>query len=443
MQQGLALRAEQKMLLQPRMLQAIEVLQLGALDLCAYVADAALKNEALELESAHSDSMYGQRTAGARGQDAMDAHDQMLQNQPERELGLSGQIELQLALSDLPTGELAWVRYLVSCLDSSGYLTLEDEELLQGARASGLGGGVASLGRAIAGLQGLEPAGIGGRNAVEAMLLQLDPHELNYALLCSLLEIHLEDLARNKRPKVAAQLGVTLEALEVLVSRLAQLEPRPAAGLVGQCAPVVNPDLSLIENLDGTLSLKIDRSQWPALCIDPHVKNMSQDADLPPEVRQHLRRKMDEGRWLVDAVQQREVTLLRVARAVFEVQSAFLKEGRGNLVPLSMTQVAEQLELAPSTVSRAVAGKFVDTPHGILALRWFFQTEAGGAARDDLREVVRKMVGGEDSSKPLSDEELVKDLASAGHNVARRTVAKYRKELGIKSSYQRRLHTAA
>ncbi|MFT5200335.1 MAG: DNA-directed RNA polymerase specialized sigma54-like protein, partial [Planctomycetota bacterium] len=106
MQQGLALRAEQKMLLQPRMLQAIEVLQLGALDLCAYVADAALKNEALELESAHSDSMYGQRTAGARGQDAMDAHDQMLQNQPERELGLSGQIELQLALSDLPTGEL-------------------------------------------------------------------------------------------------------------------------------------------------------------------------------------------------------------------------------------------------------------------------------------------------------------------------------------------------
>ncbi|MDF1839253.1 MAG: hypothetical protein P1V35_15400, partial [Planctomycetota bacterium] len=301
----------------------------------------------------------------------------------------------------------------------------------------------ASLGRAIAALQGLEPVGIGGRNAVEAMLLQLDPMEPNYSLLCRLLEEQLEDLARNKWPKVAAQLGISLESLNALVARLAQLNPRPAAGLVGQQAPVLHPDLSLQKQADGTLALKVDRGQWPALRIDPEVKNLSQDADLPAEVRQHLRRKMDEARWLLDAVQQREVTLMRVARAVFEEQAAFLKQGAGNLVPLSMARIAEQLELAPSTVSRAVAGKYVDTPHGIHALRWFFQSESGGAARDDLREVVRKMVADEDPSKPLSDEDLVKDLAGAGHKVARRTIAKYRKELGIKSSYQRKLHTAA
>jgi RNA polymerase sigma-54 factor len=439
----LALRAEQKMLLQPRMLQAIEVLQLGALDLCAYVAEAALKNEALELDSAQTESMFGRGTGTVRGKEASDAHDQMLQNQPDRDLGLGAQIELQLAALDLPAGELEWVRFLVSCLDSNGYLPLEDEELLQGARASGLVGGAASLGRAIGALQGLEPAGIGGRNAVEAMLLQLDPREPNYGLLCRLLEIHLEDLARNKWPKVAALLGIGIEDLQGLVARLGQLSPRPAAGLEGQLAPVLYPDLSLTPNRDGTLSLQIDRSQWPALCIDPDVRNMSQDADLPAEVRQHLRRKLDEARWLLDAVQQREMTLLRVARAVFEVQAAFLKEGRGHLVPLSMAHVAEQLGLAPSTVSRAVAGKYVDTPHGILALRWFFQTESGGAARDDLREVVRGLVRDEDPEQPLSDEDLVKSLASAGHRVARRTVAKYRKELGIKSSYQRRAYSAA
>ena len=431
------------MLLQPRMLQAIEVLQLGSMDLCAYVAEAALKNEALELDSAHLDSLYSRGAGRARGQEASDAHDQMLQNQPDRELGLSAQVEVQLAALDLPVGQLEWVRYLVSCLDDSGFLGPNDEDLLQGARASGLGGGAASLGRAIADLQGLEPVGIGGRNAVEALLLQLDPTEFNYNLLCRLLEDCLEDLARNKWPKVAAQLGITLEDLKGLVARLGQLNPRPAAGLVGQQAPVLHPDLSLQKNPDGTLALKVDRGQWPALRIDPDVKNMSQDADLPAEVRQHLRRKVDEARWLLDAVQQREATLLRVARAVFEEQSAFLKQGAGNLVPLSMAQIAEQLQLAPSTVSRAVAGKYVDTPHGIRAMRWFFQTESGGAARDDLREVVRKMVGEEDSSSPLSDEDLVKDLAAAGHKVARRTVAKYRKELGIKSSYQRKLHTAA
>ncbi|MDF1838456.1 MAG: hypothetical protein P1V35_11340, partial [Planctomycetota bacterium] len=138
MQQGLSLRAEQKMLLQPRMLQAIEVLQLGALDLCAYVAEAALKNEALELDSAHTESFGSRSRAG--GQEARDAHDQMLQNQPDRELGLSATVEQQLAALDLPVGELEWVRYLVSCLDGSGFLTPTDEVLLAGARESGLGG---------------------------------------------------------------------------------------------------------------------------------------------------------------------------------------------------------------------------------------------------------------------------------------------------------------
>ncbi len=431
------------MLLQPRMLQAIEVLQLGAMDLCSYVAGAALKNEALELESAYSEMPGLGKGAGARGQETRDAHHEMLQNQPDRELGLNGQVELQLAGMDLPAGELEWVRFLVSCLDEAGYLSASDEDLLMGARSSGLRGGAASLGRAIASLQGLEPIGIGGRNAVEAMLLQLDPTEPNYALLCCMLEDHLDDLARNKWPKVASQLAITLADLKSLVERLSQLDPRPAAALGGQLAPAIHPDLSLVKQLDGTLSLRVDRSLWPALCIDPNVKNMSQDADLPAEVRQHLRRKVDEARWLLDAVQQREVTLLRVARAVFEVQSAFLKQGCGNLVPLSMASIADQLGLAPSTVSRAVAGKHVDTPHGVLSLRWFFQTEAGGAARDDLREVVRKMVSEEDPVNPLSDEHLVKSLGAAGHKVARRTVAKYRKELGIKSSYQRKAHTAA
>ncbi|MCA9002465.1 MAG: RNA polymerase sigma-54 factor, partial [Planctomycetes bacterium] len=203
------------------------------------------------------------------------------------------------------------------------------------------------------------------------------------------------------------------------------------------------PDLSLTPQVDGTLALEIDRGQWPALRIDPNVKNLSSDGDLPAEVRHHLRSKLEEARWLLDAVQQREMTLLRVARAVFEAQSGFVKEGRGHLVPLSMAQVAEHLNLSPSTVSRAVAGKYVDTPHGILPLRWFFQVEAGGTARDDLRDVVRRLVEKEDPSHPLSDEDLVERLNLAGHKVARRTVAKYRKELGIKSSYQRKLHTAA
>ena len=160
-----------------------------------------------------------------------------------------------------------------------------------------------------------------------------------------------------------------------------------------------------------------------------------------PDVRRYLRGKVDRARWLVEAVEQRRETLLRVAQAVFAHQRAFLEHGPGHLVPLRMVRVAELLSLHVSTVSRAVAGKSAQTRWGIHPLRWFFQSAAGDtadAARDDVREELRRVVESEDPAAPLSDEELVVAMQGRGLSLARRTVAKYRKELGIPSSYRRR-----
>jgi RNA polymerase sigma-54 factor len=168
---------------------------------------------------------------------------------------------------------------------------------------------------------------------------------------------------------------------------------------------------------------------------------MAAEKALPAEVRRHLRQRIESARWVVDAVRQREETLLRVGHAVFAHQSAFLVDGPTALTPLSMGQVGEDLELHPSTVSRAVAGKHVQTDFGILPLRFFFQhtacdrTETSGA---ELLEEVKGLIAAEDKLAPLSDDSIAELLAQRGHTTKRRTVAKYRQQLGIPSSYLRR-----
>ena len=158
-------------------------------------------------------------------------------------------------------------------------------------------------------------------------------------------------------------------------------------------------------------------------------------------MRSYLRGKLDRARWLIDAMEQRERTLMRIATRTFEHQRAFLEQGPGHLVPLRMSDLADELEMHVSTVSRAVAGKYAQTPWGILPLRHFFQSSAGAdedSARDDVLQVVKEVFEGEDARAPLSDDQVVEAMKKRGWKLARRTVAKYRGELGIPSSYRRR-----
>ncbi len=439
LQQGLHARAEQQLLLQPRLLQSIEVLQIPAQDLEGWLREAAESNEALMVEMPELPSP-GPRPS----REATDRHDEMLRNQPERERGLAEDLEEQLSLLDFDSSKASWVRFLISCLDENGYLSPSDEELYRLAHEVGLEGNPASLGPAIAALQGLEPRGIGGRNMVEALLLQLDGESEDYSLLCRLLEDFLQDLASNRLPVVARALGVDLDELGLLIEQLRGLDPRPGAELNVSQAPVLRPDIVIEPESDGSWSVRLERSSLPNVTIDREVADLAKEKDSSREVRDWARDRVERARWVVDAVAQRGETLLRVATEVFERQRAFLEDGPGHLVAFTMGQVAEVLEVHVSTVSRAVNGKYVQCPWGILPLRHFFQVATGSAdapARDDLCEIVRAIFEGEDAREPLSDEAVAEELDRRGYSVARRTVAKYRRQLGIASSYRRRKYT--
>jgi hypothetical protein len=228
-------RAEQRMVLQPRMLQSIEVLALPSLELTSFLAEKALENEALLVEEARAERRDRDETdwrPRSVARELPDRRDEILEGLGAREKTTAERAFEQVALLDLDPELGAWARFLVGCLDENGWLSATDAELLALAHAAGLEPSHDLLARAIACVQGLDPRGLGGRNAIEALLLQLDPRDPDYFLACRIVEEFLDDLSRNKRPAVAKALGVAAAKLEELIANLAALDPCPGRSLV-------------------------------------------------------------------------------------------------------------------------------------------------------------------------------------------------------------------
>lgn len=434
--------ARQEMHLLPQMLQALEVLQLPTTELEAFLQQCVEENEALSLEAPPGPAPPPGPPRGS-SEDSQ-RHDAWLESQPAPVHGLTGHLEEQLGMLDLEPEVTAWVKLVISCLDPSGYLTLPDAELMALGRALGLEGEAGVLGRAIAIVQALEPRGVGGRDAVEALLLQLDPDETDYALCCRLLEEFLEDVAKNRMPRIARELGIDLERLDELLDRIRELDIAPGRELSVDSPPSIRPDV-VCERTSSGFEVRLESSGLPSVTIDPTVQRIAKDRRQTTEVRRYLRERLDHARWLVEALEQRKRTLLNVATSVFEAQGGFLEGGRERLVPLSMGDVAEEIGVHVSTVSRAVAGKYAETPWGVVPLRSFFAAPAAGSAggvRGHVQTALQEVLRDEDPARPLSDDAIVEALARRGFRLARRTVAKHREELGIPSSYRRRKFSA-
>ncbi|MEY4773712.1 MAG: hypothetical protein RIT40_747 [Planctomycetota bacterium] len=417
------------MVLEPRQLQGLEVLAAPPDELYEYLLHKAETNATLVVRPP-------QRVARQASAD----HAEWLANLEDRSSTVRADARAQLALRQLPELDARWVSCLLDALDERGFLSCSDEELLQLAHSSGLERDYAQLGRAIAVVQSLEPRGLGARDAREALLLQLDPTRGSYELLARLIEDFLDDLGAHKHARVAKELGIDLSLLNELLEDLGQLELTPAALDASVAAPVT-PELEVEPKLDGGFELRLCDGALPSVEVEPGLARLAELRRDDAQVRKFLGAQLKETRDLAAALESRRRTLLAVAREVFVRQHAFLRHGLNHLAPLSMGEVAETLGVALSTVSRAVAGKYVQTPFGILPLRRFFQVAAGGdttRARESLGEALAALIKAEDPRQPLSDDELVARLAARGFQAARRTIARWREELGIPTSYRRR-----
>ncbi|MDG1072085.1 MAG: RNA polymerase factor sigma-54 [Akkermansiaceae bacterium] len=292
-------------------------------------------------------------------------------------------------------------------------------------------------------VQSLDPPGVGARDLRECLLLQLDHLGLGNGLEAEIVDEHLDELARNHFPQIAKALHLPLERIAEVVEHIRALDPSPGSRFIAGGNPYIQPDIVISELGFGEYQASLTGSYLPRLRINDEYKDLLANTAGDRKTRNYLRDNIRDGRVIIKAIDQRQETILAIAREIIDRQSPFLEHGSRHLKPMTMNDIAEKIGVHPTTVSRAVAGKYIDTPHGLMEMRKFFATgyhtsDGKDVSNEGVRETLQSLVSNEDSAKPLSDSKLEKLLKEQGIDVARRTVAKYREQLGILPSHLRK-----
>ncbi len=431
---------EQRQLMLPKMLQAIEILQLSTQALVARIEKELEENPVLEVEEAKIEKEPEEFTSEAQpagsNEDRPDLFG-MIATRPET---LQEHLMKQVGLLDLSPRTLETLTFLIGSLDLNGHLRMDEEEVCR------VLGPDAPFQEALDILHSLDPVGIGWPGPIEAMMAQIDPSWEEGPLLYRLLEEELEELAKNRHPKVAGRLGLSLEGLQHLIEKFRGLDPSPGRAFLSGDAPPIVPEVC-VRWEDGEWQYYLDDARIPPLRLRSEYEKLAKDPSTDGRTRKFLRTRIQSARDLIRAVEQRKETLGRVVRAALDRQLPFLEKGKAFLRPMKMQEVAEAVGIHLSTVSRAIANKYVETDWGLFALRDLFDGgrtigggDRGGEARISIQEKVKKIIAAENPKNPLSDEAVAEALEKEGIHIARRTVAKYRSECNIPSRWRRKQH---
>jgi len=375
----------------------------------------------------------------ALSEEADRKHDAM-QNMASRPRSLHDDLTDQLGFLDAEPTVRALAEYVIHNLDERGYLKLELQEIVRDFAGDLT---MAQAEEALALVQKLDPPGIGARDIRECLLLQLTPDVPCRDMLHVLISNHLEDLEQNRLPAIEKKTGIPIEHIKEAIEHLRRLNPRPASRYAPDSTQYVVPDLIVEANEHGEYEVRLVDDHTPQLSISQYYQKQLKNKQTDPAAREFIQKRIQSARWLIESIEQRRNTLLKVARAIIEHQKDFLDKGPEFIEPLKMQQIADRVHVHVTTVSRAVDDKWVQTPRGIFPLKRFFgggTTTADGeeVAWDTIKQKLLEIIAKEDKQNPLSDEEIVEELGRHGFPVARRTVTKYRRTLRIPSSRQRK-----
>ncbi len=488
---GLEQRQVQKQILAPRMIQSMEILQLPIMALEERIQQELQENPVLEIREEDPDlpveevespppdaptdeerelviddstgnerdferllnmdeeypEYFEEHSPPSRNrveEESERKHDQMA-NVQARDRSLQDYLHDQLSWFDLSPAVRAMADRIIYNLDPNGYLQTSLEDLVG---PTGTEADLAVAREALGWVQRLDPPGVGARDLRECLLLQLREGMPYYAELKTLISNHLEDIEHNRLPAIARKTGYSIPRIQEAIKQLRTLNPKPGATFHNAPVPPVIPDVFVEQGEDGRYVVRLEDGHVPSLFISPTYRKLLQSGEASPEAREFIKQKLNSAQWLIEAIQQRRNTLLRVSQAIVDHQSEFLDKGPESIRPLKMQQIADKVGVHVTTVSRAVDDKWIQTPRGIFPLRRFFvggkaQEETGEVAWDTVRLKLKELIDKEDKQRPLRDDELVEELRKQGIEVARRTVTKYRQAMGIPSSRERRDWSAA
>ena len=442
----ISLQLQQKQVLSLKQQQSVEILQMNALALSEYARELAEENPLVEWneESEMSElqkekllqKMEWLEEADEQNRSFYQVEHETDDRENERFGSKEGQslreyLTFQINTQDIPEGHKVVLRFLAESTAESGYL--EKDAILMMVEKYPMKETTAA--RILSEFQELDPVGVGARDLRECLLIQLKQKDAS-DLAIKLVETHLEDVAKNRLSHIAKQMEKTTAEITEALKEIRSCQPKPGSGFAGEGqVEYVIPDV-FVEHKNGELIVTVNGSVIPHLNIrHAYVKMMRAGAD--EETENYIAEKLKQAEWALQCISRRENTLQHVAECIVRRQEAFFKEPHGQLVPLRLADVAEELDIHESTVSRAVKEKYLQCDRGVFQLHDFFSKamakteEAGTVSVGSIKERLKTIIDGEDKKKPLSDRELTEKLVAEGIQISRRTVAKYREAMGI------------
>jgi RNA polymerase sigma-54 factor len=355
-------------------------------------------------------------------------------------LSLTDLLKQQLYMKSMGAEDEAVMEFILGSLDDRGYLTLDVDGIVEHT-----GTEPERAERLIGLLQECEPAGVGARDLRESLLIQLRNEGRKDTLAYVIVDAHWESLKNRRIPDIARALKVPVKDIQEAMDHIATLNPNPGGETAGDEARYVYPDL-VVERVGDDYVVSLNDRNVPRLRINRAYERVLLDQSRGDDgTKAFVKNKLKSARWIVQTIEQRRRTMVRVMTKIVEKQRAFFDHGVMQLRPLTLQDVAREIDMHESTVSRVTSGKYVQTPRGVFELKFFFSSGLGTMEGEDIsskaaKEKIHRLIEGEDKHKPLSDQKIADTLKMEGVDIARRTVAKYREQMGIPSARMRKRH---
>ncbi len=470
----LSIEQIQKLVMTPELIQAIQILQFNTQELESFIDEQLLVNPLLDTstvnqtenkdkqqmedtkEPENEEKQYDEEYPNANDVDWKEYfkdYDDISYRQKEyrdeskemsyeqfvsNDITLSEHLLFQLQFSDGDKYVKRVGRYIIESLNQNGYMTLSVEEIAERFKVDNqMIEDVLSL------IQSFEPPGVAARNLQECLLLQMKHAKVKDKNLEKIIQDHLHDIADNRLNNISKSVNLPVEEIQRYADIIKKFEPKPGRQFNSDTdIKYIVPDVTL-EKVGDRYIIIVNDTTAPRLYINSYYRRMLMDSEKESQISKYLTGKLNSALWLIKSIEQRRQTIYNVVKTIVDYQHGFFDHGKKYLVPMTLKQVAEEVGIHESTVSRAINGKYLQCPGGIYEIKYFFSSGVSyahgqGVASESIKTMIKELVEGENPKKPLSDQQITERLNEKQIKISRRTIAKYREEMNIASSSKRR-----
>lgn len=455
----LTIEQVQKLVMTPELIQAIQILQFNTQELESYVEEQLLVNPVLEqaapepqevvvetkqkddefdwkeyLNNRQYDDISYRQWEDRSSEDKENTYEQYTSS----DVTLPEHLMFQLQFA-APKRDCRVVgKYIIESLDENGYMTSSVEEIMEATGAT-----EEKVAKVLDIIHTFDPMGVGAKDLAECLTIQLKQMGQLTETFDRVINEHLEDLANNRLAVIAKDMGISIKEVQDMCDIIRTLEPKPGRSFVAQSDNrYIVPDV-IVERVDDEYVVTINENSSPKLMVSSYYQKLLKEADKDDNLNKYLSDRVNSALWLIKSIEQRKQTIYNVVTAVVKHQKDFLDKGNKHMKTLTLKDIAEEVGIHESTVSRSINGKYLQCPRGVFEIKHFFSagvagSEGEGISSNSIKEFIKEIVDSEDPKSPCSDQKMVEMLKEKGINISRRTIAKYRDEMHILSSSKRR-----